>query len=382
MDRPDEVATPHHAGLDAVRGVAAGAVVVVHVYQVFLLAGHVQSWARAGDAGVMVFFVLSGYLICRSVLANPSFSRRTYAISRATRILPAYYVSLAAGLLLVDATPLFTPGGRLDVATHLVLLHGLFPGMRYSINGVLWTLTVEMLFYALIALVAGPLRSARGGWAVAGAMILSALAWRHFAWSPDSSTTLYRMQQLPGVADLFATGMLLALAERTSWYVDLVRRTWVRAAALAGTAVSLPLVLWVYHANHMTYLRNTRLLLVWPLALGIATTGLILCIRTWGPASDRFARRTGLAFVGMVSFGVYLLHPFVLRAFAIPWFQRDPDPPVVLVVLFAMAGSLIVATGLHHLVERPGMAWGRRLTATPALADRTTATPPQTQDVS
>lgn len=382
MNPPATVPPPHHAGLDAVRGLAATAVVLVHVYQLFLLGGHVQSWARAGDAGVSVFFVLSGYLICASVVRDPAFSRRTFAIRRAARILPAYYVSLVIALVLVDATPLFTTGGRADVAAHLVLLHGLFPGMRYSINGVWWTLTVEVLFYALIALVAGVLRTARGGWIVVGAMVATALAWRHLVWSPDPTTTAYRIQQLPGVADLFAAGMALALAERAAWFRRLMARSWARIVVLAGTAVALPLVLWIYHANQPTYLRSTRLLLLWPLALGIAVAGLILCIRTWGVASDRIARRSGLALLGTLSFGIYLMHPFVIGAYGPAWFARNPDPPVVPFVLFALAGSVLTATGLHLWVERPGMDWGRRLTAPTRPTSPAPHPAPQPQEAS
>ena len=40
------------------------------------------------------------------------------------------------------------------------------------------------------------------------------------------------MQQLPGVADLFAAGMALALAERTRWFRDLLARAWARALLL------------------------------------------------------------------------------------------------------------------------------------------------------
>ncbi|MBX3285963.1 MAG: acyltransferase, partial [Actinobacteria bacterium] len=268
-------------------------------------------------------------------------------------------------------------GGRADVAVHLVLLHGLFPGMRYSINGVWWTLTVEVLFYLLVALLAGVLRSVRGGWFVAGALTVTALAWRHLAWSPDTVTTGYRMQQLPGVADLFAAGMALALAERTRWFRDLLARAWARALLLGGTAVALPVVLWTYHANQPTYYRNTHLLLVWPLALGLATAGLILCIRTWGAASDRIARASGLAFLGTISYGIYLLHPLVIGAYGPAWFQRNPAPPVVPFVLYAMAGSVLTATGLHLLVERPGMAWARRLTS-PARPDHPAPRPEDT----
>ncbi len=141
------------AALDAVRALAAIGVVLTHVAAVLVFRGMPLRWASIGDAGVLVFFVLSGYLIASSVLRPTRFDVRGYMIRRALRILPLYYASMLVALVLIDPTPLLSGPGRADVATHVVLLHGLSRGMRYSIAGIWWTLTVEWLFYVFMAIV-------------------------------------------------------------------------------------------------------------------------------------------------------------------------------------------------------------------------------------
>ena len=199
------------AALDAVRALAAIGVVLTHVAAVLLFRGMPMRWASIGDAGVLVFFVLSGYLIASSVLRPTRFDVRGYMIRRALRILPLYYASMLVALVLIDPTPLLSGPGRADVATHVVLLHGLSRGMRYSIAGIWWTLTVEWLFYVFMAIVAAVFRRPPYGWLIAIGMILLGVVWRLvvFETSTSAADSAYLVQQFPGAADLFGIGMLI-----------------------------------------------------------------------------------------------------------------------------------------------------------------------------
>ena len=99
-----------------------------------------------GGVGVWVFFVLSGYLLSRLFVKNPSNSSNgayllQYYIKRIKRILPVYYFSVLL-FALFDAGFFIS---RIDVARHLVFM---------SANGHLWSIQQEMLFYLLLPLIA------------------------------------------------------------------------------------------------------------------------------------------------------------------------------------------------------------------------------------
>jgi peptidoglycan/LPS O-acetylase OafA/YrhL len=72
-------------------------------------------------------------------------------------------------------------------------------------------------------------------------------------------------------------------------------------------------------------------------------------------------RWTGLAYLGVISFGIYLFHPFVIEAFDRAWFangRRVSAPPFILA---ALAATMLVSMMFHYVLERPAMRWGRRL---------------------
>src|SRR5882757_3494125 len=79
-------------GLDALRGVAALMVFVHHVQ----LPG-LHSATLGMDAGVLIFFSLSGYLLyapfVRARESGVAVDVRGYAVRRVARILPAYLVA-------------------------------------------------------------------------------------------------------------------------------------------------------------------------------------------------------------------------------------------------------------------------------------------------
>ena len=143
-------ATPYRPDIDGLRAVAVLAVVAYH------------AWPRAlggGFVGVDVFFVISGFLITRILLA-PDFSFASFYARRVRRIFPALLIVLAATAA-IGATFLppdnlrnllvHTIGGGLFVA-NIVSYHdvGYFNGIAELKPLVhLWSLGVEEQFYLL-----------------------------------------------------------------------------------------------------------------------------------------------------------------------------------------------------------------------------------------
>src|SRR5690349_3006091 len=114
--------------------------------------------------GVWIFFAASGYLIAGPFLkalldGRPIPPVRRYALRRAVRIFPAYWVALAAILL-------FATGSALihwwQLPVHAFLVRGLVPGELKSIFLVAWSLGVEAIFYVLVPICARAVRRVAG----------------------------------------------------------------------------------------------------------------------------------------------------------------------------------------------------------------------------
>ena len=152
---------------DLLRLVAALLVVFGHSW---VLTGHKDlltflNGTDAGDIGVGVFFLLSGYLVSASWLSDPS--PRRFAARRALRIYPAYalvvlVLTLVAGPLLtsLSAADYFRAGGTWKfLAGNLAIfpvqfdLPGVFTAAPYpnAVDGSLWTIRIEVLCYFGVA---------------------------------------------------------------------------------------------------------------------------------------------------------------------------------------------------------------------------------------
>ncbi|HEY0565127.1 MAG TPA: acyltransferase, partial [Terriglobales bacterium] len=159
-------------------------------------------------AAVEGFFVISGFLIfasyerCRSVA--------DYARKRAARILPGYWLSTALCLAIVFA---FTH--RLHVLkfliANLLFLNFLQPGVAgvfdrnpadAALNGSLWTIKIEVMFYVCVPLLVWLCRRF-GRVPVLVACALLSVVYRH--WIASNSTLA---QQLPGQLAFFSMGAL------------------------------------------------------------------------------------------------------------------------------------------------------------------------------
>ena len=142
--------------VDSLRAVAALLVVSLHLAQTLgpLVAtgpawrGLLVRWpltVQAGRMGVMVFFMVSGFVICRSFGGPRVGGARRFLIKRFCRLYPAFWTSLVVGFLVWLAVGRGWTAGTL--AANATMAPSVF-GQPYVL-GVYWTLETELLFYGL-----------------------------------------------------------------------------------------------------------------------------------------------------------------------------------------------------------------------------------------
>ncbi|WP_114238893.1 acyltransferase [Dyella sp. C9] len=151
--------------MDALRGVAA-LLVLVHHYFCLTCQGPLAGFFDLGVIGVVAFFCISGYVIPWSVLRAPTTVKK-FVLARAFRLYPAYWLSLAIACAVTPVTA--------HVLLANVTMAQRFVGMP-DVVGVYWTLQVELMFYALIAILIAFGKIYRPkviGWTLAGACVLA-----------------------------------------------------------------------------------------------------------------------------------------------------------------------------------------------------------------
>jgi peptidoglycan/LPS O-acetylase OafA/YrhL len=150
--------------LDGVRAVACLMVLVFHLDFMLQLwnitnLGHLAiAIALSGDAGVTLFFVLSGFLLflpyVKSLLFDSSWpSTRRFYLRRVFRIIPGYYVALFLMILLFHPEYLH-PDHFKYLALFLTFFMDSTQATYQAINGPFWSLAVEWQFYLLLPLFA------------------------------------------------------------------------------------------------------------------------------------------------------------------------------------------------------------------------------------
>ena len=125
--------------------------------------------AKYGFLGVQLFFMISGFVILMTA-ANGNL--KSFAVSRVVRLYPAFWAccSLTFVMILLIGAPPF--GATLkQYLLNMTMLSG-FVGVP-SIDGVYWSLFIEMKFYALVALVLLLGKIDRAEWFLLGWLLLS-----------------------------------------------------------------------------------------------------------------------------------------------------------------------------------------------------------------
>lgn len=369
--RAPTVALERLPALDGLRGVAALMVVLTHA--AFLtgvsgqrrLDGHLLG---RGDFGVSIFFALSGFLLYRLMVHERSSTGKVrivaYAARRFARVVPAYWVTLAA-LVVVTA-----PGPR-DVLLHAATGQIYVPDSAITAFGQSWSVATELSFYLVLPLLTlwmVRLRSRRSSapmvvmcslFAVTSALgLLVAPAWL--------GEDIILERTLPWRAPHFLVGMIIAEAVITP---DLRLSRWLRTLAdqpggclsLAGAAylaattpLAGSLLLEPAHGIHLalrTFFASVVAAgLLLPLALG------------HGSVWSALLSHPGTRWLGTVSYGVFLWHLPVLEGIisvsGAPLFRGGLLP----LLAVGLPISLLLGFLSHRLIELPASRLAARLT--------------------
>ncbi|MBL8204442.1 MAG: acyltransferase [Blastocatellia bacterium] len=287
------------ASLDGLRAISIGLVLIGHLSgtRYFPFPKSVGDFFSLAEVGVIVFFVISGYLITTLLLQEVATTGRIHLLKfyfrRTLRIFPPYYTLLFVLILL-----------RLSGVIGLSKAD-LFPALTYTSNyftreswyiGHTWSLAVEEQFYLLWPAALLWLGKRRAGICAAALLVLCpmlrTLAIFHIWHSPES--TAFEI-----VADSLACGCLLALLRewlhQQGWYMRLLG---------ARAFFVLPLLIVATSALH----RSTKI--YYSVGLSFINISAAICVDwciTWHDGKvGRWLNARGLVLIGVLSYSLYL----------------------------------------------------------------------------
>jgi peptidoglycan/LPS O-acetylase OafA/YrhL len=388
--------------LDGIRGYIAIGVLYAHVsyfagiMDVGPLKGvPVLNWLSVGLTVILTpFFILSGMLLYKS-FAKATFTGTKrqpltpFFVRRLLRIVPTYWVVVAAALLLINLTVI---DSLWDVLAPVLGLHyfkntdasGLIPGLEIT-----WSVVTEVLFYLLLPIAAALInryaRKVAGDpdrqlrriiWCLAP-VVLVGPAWEIYTHLPSMGMYPIEIFWPPGFLGVMAIGMMFGamnayhdVTGKLPWLYRVGAKAplawWAGAFAIyaincwrpfdkAGSGDYPPMGQAVF--DHFMFVGWGVLVMI-PLISPTARSRIIEAV-----LGNKVA-----VFLGRISYGVYLWHfPMLYFAFGAgslfgtaPMLMPGGKNGFVLLVE-VLVGTVILATLTYYLVERPVGRLGGRI---------------------
>ncbi len=323
--------------LTGLRGLAALLVFVEHAATESILPSYLGH--GFGQAGLMLFFVLSGFLMAHLYIHEP-FDRANlnrYVFARIGRIVPLYFLLL---ILSVIITQLVSPESFYPYKFYKVK-HVVQALLMLEAKYVFWTIPVEVQFYALFVVF----------WALYQRGVSAYFLFAYAVLTLVPSVLIYLAGAgFPKIVSAYAYAFFIGVA--TALSLDKIRHSrWVARYLAPAGALSLGLLLvnfpeiraaqglvWGEHVYVQTWLDPITWGLVYVLFLAAALNL---------PGVSILSRRFLVA-IGKVSYGFYLIHyPLVL------FFVKEVSAPDPIKVLGAFLATWAIAHLSYYFFEKP-----------------------------
>jgi peptidoglycan/LPS O-acetylase OafA/YrhL len=345
----------HIPSLDGLRAVSVGLVFIAHAGLERIV---------PGGFGVTIFFFLSGFLI--TTLMRVEFEKNGHVnlghfyLRRVLRILPPFYLVLLATSV---AALVFDPPGTvsgaavaaqgLQVTNYWLILNG-YDGQPAG-TGIYWSLAVEEHFYLLFPLLYIGMR--RGGMSKRNqALLLWGLCAAILVWRAVLVHVLHASTERTYFGSDTRVDSILFGCALAVWHnpvLDRVRQSegWWKWVLAPGAVLVLGLCLVVRDAAFRETLRyslqGAALTIIFVAAIRYAHW-LPFRVLNWRP----------LAFIGVLSYSLYLVHYAVIFAIEriLPAWH-----PLARGVLAAVV-SIAISWAIYRLIEKPCARLRKRLT--------------------
>lgn len=316
---------------------------VVLLGHIVILSG-VDSFARFTKyldtyLAVTAFFVISGFLIAQSY--DKRVSVKNYFIKRAARILPPYILVLTVSILLLSLLSTYSwrayfthPDMLKYIAANFSFLNYLqpcLPGvfttspLDCSVNGALWTIKVEVMFYLFLPVMIYTINKFGNHWLVFVLFYLSSVAYRYgifelseYLNKPNIATLSH---QFPGFISYFISGMAMY------FYFEFFKK---------HKNILLLLGLVLFFGDNFIGIELLR-----PIGLAI----IVFFIAYSFDSMNNFARN------GDISYGIYIYHCPIIMVVTDLGLFRVINPFLVALMVIVVVLSLSYVS--WHAFEKP-----------------------------
>jgi peptidoglycan/LPS O-acetylase OafA/YrhL len=309
--------------LDAIRGIAVLVVVIYHYfYRYNGIYGHENltvDWAYIGKYGVQLFFIVSGFVIYWTL--NKVNKPMDFIISRFSRLYPAYWVAAILTLSIIWIYGL--PSRELDAdqaIMNIFMFHEYF-NIKH-IDGVYWTLTVELTFYFWIFIF----------------YLTGLLKYSEYLLS---SIVLISIFQSQGVIEIPWLLNKILIVEYVSYFMAGICFYKI-ANNVANRWTWVVLIFGLVSTIFMLSTKIFILVTMFYVFIYLATTGKL-----------NFLSIKPLVFLGGISYSLYLLHQNIGYVIINEFYRQDLNP--IIGIFTATLSTIFLAYVITTYVEKPSL---------------------------
>lgn len=342
--------------LESFRGWAILLVVAFHVHGILLGEGPLSAassiWLRlvgAGNTGVTLFFVLSGFLLTRpfirAVREGARISIGHFYLARILRVVPLYYAVVLVAWLV--------SGNSTDAFKALMFIPVGFSIFPFSVPW--WSLCTEMQFYLLLPWLMLALYQRKGRWLIPlGLSIWLSLHWLHLLEPGWLTLPTGSQSSLFGRGFAFLVGGLAAWFHMSSTYARLVASPLrVTLIALALLTALIALLQWYGLVGQRS---ATMAMPLYHDLEALLWAGVLLCGLGPMASGGRLFINPLLSHFGSISYSLYLVHLpvqfYLLYPLKVAGLNTS-DIRMITAIIASFMLSWFLAVLCHHAIEKP-----------------------------
>ncbi len=328
--------------LNMLRGLAALIVVVSHF-------SNNTNWLSAslgkgaGQIGVMLFFILSGFLISYLYLGKESnkYNIRKYAVARVARVVPLFLLLVILSYILRKfgiSGVLYNIPDKESLMAHLFLIKGI---------SVLWTIGPEIQFYLIFTLIWKVSTCKSGSVYIIIALTIIILFYTNIPRLKGSIGVLPYDFSLFRSLPYFLIGVIFG-----RFYISYKIPEHIQSGWFVFVLCLIPLV----YPEIYTMITGAEYEMWSDIGVFVIVSMIFYCVVFLVPNSNSLMANKFGDFLGRVSYSLYLLHMPVLWQLKKYAVEGDEINLLILIII-----SLIVSYVSYRLIERPSSKYIRKL---------------------